>query len=216
MDSLDELLRHPAIWRAKESSSAVSALPTGFPALDERLPGGGWPANGLIELLVEQGGTCEFALLRPALAAMHRRHASAWLGLVQPPHEPYAPALAAGGIDLDRLLVIRGNSLWSIEQALRSGSCRCALGWTMETPQIHATCLRRLQLIATEQGALCILVRPAVAAGAPSSACLRLALQPRASRLEVRILKCRGQAGDLHLDWQALHGGGAVEVRYGG
>lgn len=203
--SLDELLRHPALWRAGKSASSAAAVPTGFPALDACLPGGGWPASGLVEVLVEQAGTCELGLTLPALVELQKRFPEAWLTFVQPPHEPYAPALIAKGVDLTRFLVVRDTvdlraaSLWSMEQVLRSASCRCVLGWIMQPLRLRMTELRRLQLAATEVGALCFLFRAVAAAGIPSAANLRIAVEPCSDRLRIRLLKCRGRRAELEL-----------------
>ena len=48
---LARLLEHPAIWRGR-SAARTETLPTGFDALDECLPGRGWPRTGLTEILV--------------------------------------------------------------------------------------------------------------------------------------------------------------------
>src|SRR5262245_25847935 len=132
MSSIDELLRHPGLWRARESGSTqASGLSTGFSALDRCLPGGGWPRHGLIELLVERPGIGELRLLMPALAALCGEESEGWLAWVLPPYQPYAPALAACGIDVQRVLIVRsGPPAWIMEQSLRSGSCCAVLGWT--------------------------------------------------------------------------------------
>ncbi len=206
---LDELLEHPAIWRANSGVPAARIVSTGFPPLDGQLPGGGWPASGLIEVLIDPPGSGEFGLVMPALAELHQRHPEAWLALVQPPYEPYAPALAAQGIDLERLLVIRTTQdCWSLEQALRSGGCRCVLGWMQQSAKTRLAALRRLQLAAVEKGALCILFRPVSAGVVPSPAGLRLVLKPHPGGLQVRILKCRGgRAGEVNLEWPGMQGG---------
>lgn len=48
---LGRLLEHPAIWRGTSVAQADTLL-SGFEALNERLPGRGWPRSGLIEILV--------------------------------------------------------------------------------------------------------------------------------------------------------------------
>lgn len=110
---LDELLRHPAVWRAAGTQGEPKTLPTGFRQLDERLPGGGWPLDTLIELLVPASGVGEINLLVPALRELGKgdpgpRRWIAWLG---PPHLPYAPALASAGLDPGRMLVVRPRGL---------------------------------------------------------------------------------------------------------
>ena len=89
------------VWRADQLAPAVGAdavRPTGHAALDAELPGGGWPAAGLIELLLPAPGCGELRLLAPALAGLP----VLW---VAPPLLPYAPALAALGLAVHRLTV---------------------------------------------------------------------------------------------------------------
>jgi hypothetical protein len=124
---LSEVLSHPAIWRGGDCAPEPAALPTGYSALDAVLPGGGWPQGALTEILLEREGIGELRLALPALSTLTREgRAVVWIA---PPYRPYAPALAASGIDLARLIVVRGRdlreSLWAYEQALRAGRLRC-------------------------------------------------------------------------------------------
>jgi cell division inhibitor SulA/protein ImuA len=125
--ALEQLRRHPAMWRRE--APPADALSTGFPALDEVLPDAGWPMGALTEILVPRAGAGELRLVLPALAELGTR--GRWLAWVGPPHVPYAPALAARGIALSRILWVRGDNpaqqLWSAEQALRSGVCGAVL-----------------------------------------------------------------------------------------
>src|SRR3569832_2992105 len=124
---LAELLAHPSVWRGR-SRAALDTFPTGFAALDAGLPGGGWPRHGLIEILTPRPGVGELYLLMPALAALSRATPARWCTWVSPPHEPYAPALAAHGVAMDRMLVVRTHlPLWAQEQAFKSGACEAAL-----------------------------------------------------------------------------------------
>jgi hypothetical protein len=193
VSSIDELLRHPGVWRARDQSgsSQPPGLPTGYGALDRWLPGGGWPRQGLIELLADSSGIGELSLLMPALAALcGEKHEGGWLAWVSPPYQPYAPALAACGIDINRVLVVRsGPAAWVMEQALRSGSCSAVLGWVNA---IGLTSLRRLQLAAEQAGCLAVLFRRSQESHLPSPAVLRIMLSARQAGLEVRILKSRG------------------------
>jgi len=193
MSSIDELLRHPGVWRARDQggSSQPSGLPTGFGALDRCLPGGGWPRQGLIELLADSSGIGELSLLMPALAALcGEKHEGGWLAWVSPPYQPYAPALAACGIDINRVLVVRsGPAPWVMEQALRSGSCSAVLGWV---DAVDLPGLRRLQLAAEQAGCLAVLFRRSQESHLPSPAVLRIMLSSRPAGLEVQILKSRG------------------------
>src|SRR5689334_4298485 len=65
---------HPSLWRARSGGAAGqnAVLPSGFPALDAELPGGGWPVRTLTELLLPQPGVGEIRLLAPLLAPLAR------------------------------------------------------------------------------------------------------------------------------------------------
>jgi len=52
MDALDALLQNPAIWRGGDCAPEPRAIATGYPALDAVLPGGGWPAIALTEIVL--------------------------------------------------------------------------------------------------------------------------------------------------------------------
>lgn len=213
--SVEDLLRqNSALWRAQESGgpgSAPPGLPTGFAALDRCLPGGGWPQQGLVEILTDRHGIGELSLLMPALATLCRAEGpreGGWLAWVAPPYQPYPPALAAAGIDVRRVLVVRGASPaeWAMEQALRSEACSAVLGWS--DPK-DVTALRRLQLAAEQARCLAVLFRPTLAGRQPSPAVLRLELQGTAAGLQLRIVKSRGgrlvtlALGSLGAPWPA-------------
>ena len=57
MNAFAALLNHPALWRGNELSRTVRpGVPTGFAALDQELPGGGWPQSALTEILPQHEG----------------------------------------------------------------------------------------------------------------------------------------------------------------
>ena len=182
----------PDIWRWGERAAlVVPGVPTGFPELDAALPGAGWPADGLSEILSDSPAA--FALALPALARLSRE-AARWLLLVAPPWIPYAPDLLHRGVDPRRLLVIRAgetDSLWAAEQSLRSGAAGLVLLWA--EPR-EPTLVRRLQLAAQAGRTPLLLFRGEIAARRPSPAALRLRVGPArdGTRLELEVLKCRG------------------------
>ncbi|MGC8518741.1 MAG: translesion DNA synthesis-associated protein ImuA [Steroidobacteraceae bacterium] len=200
---LEQLLAHPALWRA---GSAVrgAVWPSGFAPLDAGLPGGGWPRSGLIEILPMRFGQGELQLLLPTLASITRRPEARWCIWVAPPLQPFAPALAAAGVALPRLLIVRArraSSLWAFEQALGSGACDCVFAWTRHAPARH---IRRLHLAAQRGNTLGVLFRTREAAREASPAMLRVALEPRGDGVRVTLLKSRGGArGALDLTWAA-------------
>lgn len=190
--ALDALLQHPGIWRGDQrAQSSENALPTGYAELDELLPGGGWPRGALTEILSAQEGIGELRLLLPALSRASAQNG--WLAWVAPPHVPYAPALAAAGVDLKRLLVTQPQSSadawWTAEQALRSGACSAVLAW-LRAPDERR--MRRLQLAAESGHAWGVLFRPARAEQERSPAALRLRLEATADGLAVHVIKRRG------------------------
>jgi cell division inhibitor SulA/protein ImuA len=179
------------VWRGDRLATGQGPVrPTGFAALDAELPGGGWPANALIELLADRPGIGELSLLLPL---MREVAAGRWLVWVAPPLSPYAPALAAAGVPLARLLLVDPprpeQSLWAARQALASGSCAAVLAWP---PRIDGAGLRRLQLAAEAGTTPLFLFRPQAAGCQASPASLRLSLSAAAGNLEIRILKRRG------------------------
>lgn len=205
--ALASLLRIPGLWRGRQTAAAgADTCSTGFAALDAVLPGGGWPRSGLVEILTPRHGLGELRLLVPLLASLAQRTPARWTAWIAPPFEPYAPALAARGLAIERQLVVRaGAELWALEQALASGACEVALAWTGRTPPVRS--LRRLQL-ATERGRTAgFLFRPSRAARQASPAVLRLSLAPLANGagVSIELLKSRGGArGVVELRWTGV------------
>lgn len=203
------------VWRADDISSSAWAgvMPSGSSTLDAELPGGGWPQGALTELLVDSPGQGELSLLMPAIAQMTRAGrpciwALPWGDAAPPANDsapgiplPYAPALAAAGIDLDRAIFVQPatprEGLWALEQSLRMPHLGALVGWLPASGKGHADAdfraLRRLHLLAGRHQALVFVLRTSQAAGAPSPAALRLHLQSHDGRLQVTVLKRRGR-----------------------
>lgn len=190
--ALAALLEHPRLWRGEECARTAAAVPSGFPVLDAWLPGGGWPEGALTELFVATTGIGELSFLMPLCARLTQ--ARRWVVFVSPPHIPYAPGLAAAGLDLSRLLLVQAepgkDRLWALEQALKSRQCGATLAWL---PRVDPSSLRRLQL-ACEQGAGSgFLFLPEEALRNASTAALRLRLATSAEgELDIHVLKRRG------------------------
>ena len=188
--SLETLLQRDDLWRGRSlAEAAPSGLSTGHEGLDALLPGGGWARGALTELLVAREGLGELSLLLPALARL--THQGTWTACIGPPHLPYAPALAAAGLELSRLLVVRPadpeDRLWALEQTLRSEACGAVLGWG--DARMTDRALRRLQLAAEAGDCTAFLFRPEAAAGHASPAPFRLRIT---AGPQVQLLKCRG------------------------
>ncbi len=184
-----------AVWRASQLGHAsILALSSGFPSLDAELPGAGWPAGMLTELIGRESGIGELRLLVPLLRQLTR--GCRFVVLLGPPQIPYAPALASHGIDLDYLLIVQAahaaDRLWAVEQALRSQGFGALLAW-LPQQRTRPEHLRRMQLAAQSTSGPVFLFRQLAAQFEPSPAPLRLLLLPRPDqRLSVQILKRRG------------------------
>lgn len=196
---------HPALWLGHQlGQSAAHAVATGFPELDAELPGGGWPRRVLSELLLPHPGVGEIRLLAPPLVAAQR--SGRVVMLFDPPAGLSAGALVRLGFEIDQLLVVNtrarvvpgSDSLWALEQALKSGHVGAVLAWLPE--RLRAERLRRLQLAAHNHDGAAFVLRDMAAAARPTASPLRLALQAgRADRLRVRILKRRGPPREMPL-----------------
>lgn len=181
------------VWRADRlERSATPVWPTGWPALDAELPGGGWPAQGLTELLCECPGTLEARLLMPGLAGR-----DAAVVLVGPPAPPHLPGWWAGseaqGAAAARLVWVQADAvrerLWAAEQLVR-GRAAAVLLWLDTVPP---GALRRLQVLAAGSARPVFLCRPWSAARQSSPAPLRLRLASASGwSLQVDVLKRRG------------------------
>ena len=202
----------------KAAHRAANGCRTGFDALDQSLPDGGWPLGALTEILSDQQGVGELRLVMSTLADITQ--AGRWVVWVAPPYIPYAPALEAQGIVLSRVLWIGQETqpkkapwfdyLWAAEQALRQPACGAVLVWmsnvatnSQNYAQNYAqNCdrggegrvLRKLQIAAEAGSSWGVLFRPTQVAKQPSPAALRLQLEASSAGTKVKVLKCRGRA----------------------
>lgn len=189
--ALEEILRRQPVWRGALSRAEIPAVSTGYPVLDEQLPGRGWPTGALTELLGGAEGAGEMQLLLPALNAL------SWAGKrvvwLAPPHLPYAPALVGAGLNLPQLALVhvpgRREALWAAEQVLRAHCCHALVAWLRH---VRYDELRRLAVAAEGSPACVAIFRPREALAESSPAALRIALEPQADALDLHILKRRG------------------------
>src|SRR3712207_4273801 len=118
MAALEDILQRHPVWRGGSTAFAKPVVPARFAALEPALPGGGWPTGALTEILAGREGMGELQIDLPALAALSG--AGRRIAWIAPPHIPYAPALAAAGVNLAQLVVVRApgrrDALWAAEQ----------------------------------------------------------------------------------------------------
>lgn len=181
---------HPSLWRASQLARGMSDVVTcGYPQLSQELPGGGWPAGALIELLIDHPGSAELQLVRPALHAQEHGQ----IVFLQTPYQPHSDALLQAGFSRQRLLWLRSqklvDALWTAEQVLHSGNCAALLFWQN---QVRTDALRRLHLAAQHGRTLFFLMRSSRFKDHPSPAILRIHLQAAVQGLHLAFIKRRG------------------------
>ncbi|HEY5762455.1 MAG TPA: SOS cell division inhibitor [Rhodocyclaceae bacterium] len=210
--TLDALLHRADLWRgAQLAGSTAATIASGFAVLDAELPGGGWPAGALVELMPGSAATYAsqrdparagamrgngaLSLLLPAIARLTR--AGRWVALIAPPLPLHAPALLQHGIDLAHLLHVATADAqernWASERCLRSGAVAATIVWP---GMLSFTARKRLQLAAEAGGGSGFLMLPAAAADQSSPAPLRLTITAQASGAALHILKRRGPRCD--------------------
>ena len=182
-----------AMWRGTElRTQAASVVSSGWAALDQELPGHGWPCQSLTEILAPQPSVLEWRLMGPAL-----RRVVALGGqvlLVGPPKQPYLPGLVHEGIDQRHLVWIQadtpGHRLWVTEQLIKSNAAGAVIAWL---PQARQEQIRRLQVHAQACDGLVFLCRPESAQHEASAAPLRLHARYGLDwQLHIEIFKRRG------------------------
>lgn len=202
-EALDQVCNRPDTWRGRHSvfdGHGASAncgshrtgdgLATGYEGLNRELQQGGWPLDSTIEVLSDSSGLGAMGLFLPAMERLSEQER--WQVFIAPPFIPYAPLLAARGIDTQQVLLVhpqnRADLLWATEQALRSSTCSAVFSW-LGAQEYRYGELRKLQLAAASGDTLSVLFRPHDAGRNHAPAALRL--QMRRYR-QVHILKQRG------------------------
>jgi recombination protein RecA len=190
-----------------------SPLALGWPAFDAMLPDGGFP-RGVIELASPRalGGATSVACA--AICAAQRQDARAWCAWIDPEATIHAPGLAALGVDLARLLVVRPNREDLPRIAVKVAGARAfdviaidmdpILGANPAPSRVRSSSaktrrpiapevlVRKLALLAEEGGARILLVSDrTLPRPAPWPVALRLELERSFETLTVRVAKDR-------------------------
>ena len=179
---ITKLLARHDTWRGQSQKPTQRSVSSGNDQIDLLLKGG-WPTAALTELLVQRPGIGELSLLLPAIKDYcQNNHLSVWL---DPPYQPYAPALAAAGIALQKVLIVQSKTqsewLWVAEQCIRNNAL--LLAWSDNKMPSYSD-LRKLQLAAADSGHAAFLLSSNK--GSPNrSASNRDASSPATLRLEV-------------------------------
>jgi len=187
--SLSPLLESRQVWHGRAQPAPADGIPSGWPALDEALPQGGWPAQALSEILLPADGMGELQLVLPALGRLATRGRPVLV--VAPPYLPGVAGWSARGVDMRHVLLVRATGseiAWAMEQGLRSAACGAVLGWPGEADD---RALRRLQVAADTGRTPAFVFRDRRHAAQASPAALRIELETR-PQPQWRVRKCRG------------------------
>lgn len=106
------LERLPMHFRHGEPSTSAPVLPFGLPELDQALPDGGLPRGAVVELVVAGGSalatsTALLACRSAQREAVARGGEAPFCAFVDPTGTLHGPGVAASGVELERLLVVR-------------------------------------------------------------------------------------------------------------
>lgn len=196
------------MWRGSELGGRVEAgQPTGWDALDQELPGSGWPTRSITEVLTPQPAVLEWRLLGPALRAVTARGGQ--VVVISPPRTPHIPGLLHEGLHEKQLVWINAEApaerLWVTEQIIKSNAANAVVAWL---PQARQEQLRRLQVCAQRCEGLVFLCRPQAARHDSSAAPLRLEASVGLDwQLHIEIFKRRGPAQEGRLSLPSVPGG---------
>jgi protein ImuA len=153
-----------------------SGFTTGLAAVDALLPASGFRCGAIHELLPEPAGRSP-----DTFAALVAR-AAPGDGLVvwnDPAREVYPPALAALGLDMGRLVLLRprreADGMWAVAECLR---CPAVSAVVTAVGRLSAVDARRLQLAAEGGGGVGVFVRPRHRPSDPYAAATRWAVRP--------------------------------------
>lgn len=185
-------LHHLNAWERTAVPGQAATVPTGMPALDELLPGGGWPQAGLVEIIVPDDHADAVTLVLPLLARLGEQER--WLGLVAPPCLPRSRILQDPGINPLRMQQVNPHAgrsdMWTMEYMLQDGNYSVVLGWPSCDTELVA---RRLANAALAGNALGILFRYESFTRKASATGLRLQLEVNEAGKLLYRLNSRGE-----------------------
>ena len=141
-----------------KSKSPDAVISAGAPEIDDALPWGGLPANGLHEIFGDAAATGFAAGLLARLDSVKSGAPILWC---QTGRELYGQGLTGFGLDPNRLILVHGRNdtdlLWAMEEGLAAPGIAGVVGVLHKVPPIAG---RRLQLAAEERGRFGLLLRP--------------------------------------------------------
>lgn len=173
-------LHHLNAWERVSARSRARVLSSGVDGLDELLPDGGWPRDGVVEIIVPDMLADAMGLVLPVLRCLGQQ--GRMLAMVTPPFEARASLYADPDINANRVLQVNPHpgrsALWTVESLLETGACAAVLAWPGCNTELMC---KRLQKAAAQGRSLCILFRYEGLVTQYSSVDVRLRLDVTAS-----------------------------------
>lgn len=171
-------------------SRADETRATGIPEID-RLLDGGLP-KGAITVFTGSSGAGRMTIAAQAAAEETRAgRAVAW---VDASGTLYPPALHQAGVDLSRVLMVRGvreRALFAAEQILASGAFGLVVVSGLDS--LSQAALRRVQTSSEGSNASAVLILESHASASVTNAALKLKIARRASGIQVEVEKSRSE-----------------------
>ncbi len=162
-----------ALGECEPKPGTSATIKTDLPALDDLLPDGAWRC-GCVHEMISQGEHPIFPLLVARKAAA--RGTVVWC---DPAGELHLPAVAALGLPLEKLILLRPRSpadlLWAVNECLR---CKGVSACVAKIEKLTMVDARRLQLSAEGGGGVGLLLRPESALRQPYAAATRWRIRP--------------------------------------
>jgi len=184
MSSINQLLKNTAIWQASQKKVRPPVLSTGYPTLDRALHYSGWPQGAISEVLLSAYGSGEIRLISPLLVKLNQ--GAGYICWINPPFLPHAPALVDLGLDLNRMIIVRtqsvNESIWASQQAMRSGACAATLIWLPKKALDKQ--IRKLNLAAKDGHCWGIIFRDQSLQKHTSAAALRIVIEKKQKKLD--------------------------------
>jgi len=176
-----------------------------------------WQPGTIGEVLFDRlghgGATVAWQTLLPGLNGLRS------CAVVDATAETLGPAIAAWGLPIDRLMMIRPpdtqSAWWAVEQCLRSRGIAATCAWVERVPE---RMLRRWQLAAEAGGSIGLFFRPIEVRREPSWAEFRILVTPQVSttgetrRVRLEVLYRRGGLGDGAALVEIDHEAGVVQL----
>jgi protein ImuA len=154
------LRRALAGMRGMPGGESHDGFGSGIAGWDRLAPGGAF-ARGAVHELLWPGGEIEGEPMSLAMLLAAAGKAGGAIAWSDPEGELYLPALAAGGIDLRNLVLLRchkrGDQLWALAECLRCRGVSATVARVETLSQLEA---RRLQLAAECGGGVGVFMRP--------------------------------------------------------